>query len=565
MHPHLPAVTAWRQLLRAGIANRDNPFMEDVIPIRDLDGDPTPALPDAFTNASGLVKRVPLALLDELAPAEWIVHEWTEYTLSFARATRLRIGSRSIEPMLRGADGTGHFRVRFENELGLAVLQPLADGGPSGKPLHLEVIAKKFNDVDRSLAFMRDMLADLFARGKALPFDISTKTFRAVRDEARAPNDLFAYHFFRHRHEELVRAIQAVLGSPHRVLSDRVERVRPHEVKRIDTEAIMDLLRSSGGRSGAMTAPIGTSVLHRLQPERVIQRIPEETFDTPENRFILSAARRMYATANRIRDAAWYRADWSPVPDHARKRVEGVHHHLRQLVTDRRFIDLEPVAGIPAQSRVLQRKDGYRELTLLWNAFHRFQEPVYQKMQNAIDLRDVATLYEFWLLFELIDAIRRHTGVRPRLRGFDAMQHPGNAFTAVFPKVGTLTYQASFGGKHIYSGITLRPDFVWRAASGRRVVMDAKFRVSYPWPRDDEEVASFDDSRATTDDITKMHAYRDAIDGVSAAIVLYPGANGFMKTTDRQTALVHHIDELIESIVSGDLDGIGAIPMSPIR
>lgn len=531
---------------------------------RDPDGAIAPAYPDVFTNVTGHLSRVPHYLRGQLAPAEWIVHEWTEYTVSFPATSDLRIGSGTLRPLLLSENGTGHFRIRFENELGLTALQPLLDGRPSGEPLYLEVIAKKFPDVEQSLAFMQGMLADLFARGKALPFDISAQTLRAVRDEARAPNDLFAYHFFRHRHDELVRAIQAVLGSPYRVLSDRVELVRPHEVKRIDTESVTHLLRASAGQS-AGSAPKGTSVLHRLQPERVLQRIPEETFDTPENRFILSAMRRMEATANRIRKASWYREPWSPVPEHARRQVEDVHHHLRQIVTDRRFVDLEPVAGIPGQSRVLQRKDGYREMTLLWNAFHRFQEPVYQQMQNAIDLRDVATLYEFWLLFELIDAIRRRTGVQPRLRGFDAMQHPGNAFTAVFPTLGTLTYQASFSGKAIYSGITLRPDFVWQAVDGRRIVMDAKFRISYPWLKEGEETRTMDTSRATTDDITKMHAYRDAIDNATAAIVLYPGANGFLKSPDRDTRLVQSVEYLIDDIITGNLDGIGAIPMSPLK
>ncbi len=72
-------------------------------------------------------------------------------------------------------------------------------------------------------------------------------------------------------------------------------------------------------------------------------------------------------------------------------------------------------------------------------------------------------------------------------------------------------------------------------------------------------------SRATTDDITKMHAYRDAIDGVTAALVLYPGANGYLKTPDRESRRRPHIDDLIDDIIAGNLDGIGAIPMSPIE
>ncbi len=212
-------------------------------------------------------------------------------------------------------------------------------------------------------------------------------------------------------------------------------------------------------------------------------------------------------------------------------------HHLRQLVTDRRFAGLDESVAVPSQSRVLQNKDGYRDLTWLWDVFHRHQQPVYERMQRAIDLRDVPTLYEFWLLFELIDGIRathRHTA--RAMRGFDDIRASWQRRSPlVFPDIGTLTYQASFSGKDVYSGITLRPDYVWETVAGRRIVMDAKFRISYPWPKDGEDMKSLEKSRATTDDITKMHAYRDAIDGVTAALVLYPGATGFLKTSETKT------------------------------
>jgi predicted component of viral defense system (DUF524 family) len=91
--------------------------------------------------------------------------------------------------------------------------------------------------------------------------------------------------------------------------------------------------------------------------------------------------------------------------------------------------------------------------------------------------------------------------------------------------------------------------------------MDAKFRIQYPWPKEgDESLASIDQGRAKTDDIAKMHAYRDAIRGVTAAIVLYPGVNSSFRMTDGALR-----DVTIDDIVTGKLHGIGAIAMSPVR
>lgn len=517
--------------------------------------------PDAFTIGRQFVLPVPDHLRALLAPAEWTVHEWTELQVSFPDTTHLRIGSQIVAASFTGSDGMAHFRLRFENELGLTTLQPLRHGTRSAEPIHLEVIAKKFPDLSHSLAFMNGLLTDLFARGAALPFAVTRRTTRTIREEHRAPNDLFAFHFFRHHHEELIRAIQAVIGSPHRVLGDRVEHVRIHEVRRVDGESLLHMLRTARGNG---TSPPGASALHRLQPERVLQRIPEETFDTPENRYILSVARRMAISVRRIRRSSWfpYVQEGGIVTD-IPQTFDRLDHHLRQLVTDHRFTGLGDSFAMPSQSRVLQHKDGYRELTTLWEALHRHQRPVYERMQRAIDLRDVPTLYEFWLLFELIDAIRARTGELPLLSGLDSLDHPPGTFRARFPGGGTLWYQRGFAGKSVYSGITLRPDYVWETTSGRRIVLDAKFRITYPWPKEDGATPSLDSASATTDDITKMHAYRDAIDGVTAAIVLYPGANGFLKTPDRDTTLLHGLDDLIDDIIIGNLDGIGAIPMSP--
>lgn len=530
----------------------------------DPDCGATSPAPDAFTIGRQFVLPVPGHLRALLAPAEWTVHEWTELQVSFADTTHLRIGSQIVAASFTGSDGMAHFRLRFENELGFTTLQPLRHGRRSAEPIHLEVIAKKFPDLPHSLAFMNGLLTDIFARGATLPFAVTRRTTRTIRDEHRAPNDLFAFHFFRHHHEDLIRAVQAVLGSPHRVLGDRVEHVRIHEVRRVDGESLLHMLRTA--RGNGTTSP-GASALHRLQPERVLQRIPEETFDTPENRYILSVARRMFISIRHIRQAEWfpYVQEGGIVTD-IPETFDRLDHHLRQLVSDRRFTDLGESFTMPSQSRVLQNKDGYRELTRLWEALHRHQRPVYERMQRAIDLRDVTTLYEFWLLFELIDGIRQQTGVEPHMADFGDINKPKWSFRATFPGVGRLIYQASYGSADIYSGIRARPDFVWETVDGRRVVMDAKFALGYSplsGASGDEQIEG--ESWVMTSNIGVMHGYRDAMRDTSAAIVLFPGNRGDFRSLNGERIEVRSLSDLLPRIVRADLSGVGAIPISPVH
>ena len=95
-------------------------------------------------------------------------------------------------------------------------------------------------------------------------------------------------------------------------------------------------------------------------------------------------------------------------------------------------------------------------------------------MQHAIDIRDVATLYEFWAYFALIEEIAVQLGVSPvvNLRLSDERGLEWQA-EARFGEAGTLVYnqyQSSYS-------VPLRPDFTWKRNGQAEVVFDAKFRL----------------------------------------------------------------------------------------
>jgi predicted component of viral defense system (DUF524 family) len=406
--------------------------------------------------------------------------------------------------------------------------------------------------------FLSAMLADLFAQGSALPSVTNAPTARQVRDAFRPPNDLFAFHFFRHHRDMLVRATQAILGQPHRVLADESAMVRLHQVRRLEPESMFRMLRGAAGAPAGSGAHL--TALERLSPERVWQRLPAETHDTAENRFILAVARAMLTAIQRLERAAWYASP--KVSPHDRQRIQEVKEQLAILATDPRFAALEGAARMPGQSRVLQRRDGYREMSLLWQVFQRARQPVLEDLETAIDLGNVADLYEYWVLFALIDEVQALTGVEARLSdNVGEFGHPSKGLKATFAGAGTLHYNRSYTG---YSGITLRPDYVWEHRDGGLIVMDAKFRMTNPalWmgAQIDEPPATGPDAQAYNDnDIKKMHTYRDAIDGVRAAIVLYPGTKPMFRTTNGESR-----DVSLANVIEGDLDGIGAIPMTPV-
>jgi predicted component of viral defense system (DUF524 family) len=497
---------------------------------------------------------VPEPLRRFLAPAESVIYEWTPYVVEWPGATRLRTGSAWHRPIAPGV-----FQLSFDNQLGLTTIRAYDESAPLGEPMHLEVIAGKFTSPERSVAFLRQTVTDLFARLASSPFVLGAATERMVRESQAPPNALFAYHFFRHHGNTLIRSLQAVQGRPHQRLTAEPELVRPHEVRQVDRESMVRMLRAGHPSPIALSGnPDRLTPLQRLRPERVWQQIPAETFDTPENRFVLAVCRRLLSTIQGLRRAAWCQPP--NIPTETLHQFDNVAEHLSMLTMDHRLAPLGPMVVTPSQSRVLQRRDGYRELAMLWQLFQRSRQPLFERMQHAIDLRNIAELYEIWVWFELIDRIKAITGSDPvPLPVPTEFGIPGWKSRVRFGGHGTLHYNKPEPG---YSGIGLRPDYVWERLDGTRIVMDAKFRMQRPTTLLDEttgEITVFDDQRAKDDDLQKMHAYRDALRDVEAAIVLYPGnVTAFRDTTGVR------LDLGIAEVLTGVIEGIGAIPMSPI-
>ena len=499
---------------------------------------------------------VPEDLRARLHPARWIVHEWAEYWLQADHAVvaSVRVGATEIPAT---PFGSGNFRLRFENQLGLATISLREANGRVVEQHHLEVIAPKLATVEASLEFLEATLVALFQQIATTPFVLDSPTGRQVQDVRSHRHPLFDFHFFRQHSESIHRAIQAIVAQPHRRLDVQEMLVLPHQVRQVDRQAMLHVLQASRPMAGR---PASASPLHRLRPERVLQQIPTETWDTPENRFVRDVAREMLMAIEVIEREPW----WTGLPVNAQRPVRASREHLMLLVTDHRFASLGRLTVPPMQSRVLQRKDGYRELAALWPRFQRAQEPLFAAIESAIALRQIDQLYELWVLFDLIEQIAAMTGEQAQLTAqLDSLGAPTNNYAATFGDHGTLHYNRT---KRTYSGLPLRPDYLWVPTCGRRVALDAKFRLRHQWIQAVTESGETEwnptgEAKATTDDLTKMHAYRDAIPNVRAAVVLFPGTISMFRTTT--SAKIPDLT-LAELLANEDLHGIGAIAQTPV-
>jgi uncharacterized protein len=496
------------------------------------------------STSDSYIAAIPAESAAIFAPATQLLYEWTDYLIDAPGATMLRVGGELLKPIRSGL-----FAVRFENQLGRTTIQPYLDHRPLAPATTVEVLSRKFTDPQAYHRFFSTLLDDLFLRAARLPFTFSAQTNRSVTETMQPPSPLFAFHFLCQEAAGLRAALATVQAAPHQVLADSPIYVPIHEASEVGPEVLIGILQAPDSWVEARGLPFSRQLKQRA-PSHVWQRRPEETFDTPENRFVLAFIRTLAAAAELIPMQRW----WNNVPSHRQRTIREVSSLLRQVIAHPMFDAVGTLHQVPSASQVLLRRAGYRELRELWQLFHRARRPLFQPLQHAIDLRDIAQLYEIWAFFALAETIGDLCGTTPVLElrlsdvdglGWEAKAHVGTA--------GVLVYNA-YGRSY---SVALRPDYTWHGAGGDTVVLDAKFRLDRQL-LDEASTSQIALATAKVADIYKMHAYRDAL-SVRAAVIIYPGDIALFYNQDTRKRQTLALQELLFT----KLAGIGALPFRP--
>lgn len=220
-------------------------------------------------------------------------------------------------------------------------------------------------------------------------------------------------------------------------------------------------------------------------------------------------------------------------------------------------------------SPVLQRKDGYREVYVAWLKFQMAARLSWEGGDEIYEAgkKNVAKLYEYWLFFKLIEVMEQVFIMD--IKDISKLIKSDNDNLSLFLSQGTthiikgktkdglnlsLSYNRTFSkGKRKESwSLEMRPDYtisIWpkditetEAIDIDRIAyihFDAKYRV--------DKIANGEYSESyKPEDLTKMHAYKDAIRNTMGAYTLYPGN---CKKIHREQ--------------NGIVPGIGAFPARP--
>jgi uncharacterized protein len=506
--------------------------------------------------------------LKRFSPATYFVQERKEYSFTLdEEANGLLINGSICRPIITGKP---YYRICITHGLGLTCLQPTKEGKTHGEPVWVEAYSYKYETPEKHYRFYAAITADLFKKAGNLPFSFEAITQRGVIESAQPPTPLFTYYFLMRNLPVFQAAIETVLADPHRLLRDFPEQVLLHEVKEVDGDVILSILQSPETWTEVKTT--GPTIAEALQvdgrryaPTHVWQHLPEETFDTRENRFILHFLKQVLIQSEAMPRQTW----WHLVEKLAEsKAIIEMTSLLRETMAHPMFDEVGELHLIPFNSQVLMRREGYRDLFDLWHTFHTSAQPLFDKWQHAIDVRNMHHLYEIWVFFELINEIGGCQKITAH--SSDEFGLENEHTSAVFENGGVLYYNKTFHPNWLtfrsYS-MVFRPDYVWVRPDQSKVVLDAKFSM---WIEEKElmseaEIEVEDDTvqvtreaRPVREDLNKMHTYRDALVGTLAAVVLYPGTvSMFMPLSGKRKQIN------LQELLFGALEGIGAIPIKP--
>lgn len=319
-------------------------------------------------------------------------------------------------------------------------------------------------------------------------------------------------------------------------------------------------------------------------PSHLEVKTKRDSVDTVENRFVKFAIEYFINFCDSL-------SRCTNASTQLKNEIRIVLNQLENWLSNSLFHNIGKLYTIPLNSPALQRKAGYRELFQAWLKFELAAQLVWKGGDDVYKAgkKDIATLYEYWVFFKMLDLINTTFGIHPEsikkiiqidndkislsLKQGMQLELSGTFLAKNRELEVRFYYNRTFQGKQIYPAggswtQQMRPDYtlsIWPkgikiedAEKYEQIVhihFDAKYKIDqleqiFHVDNNDLDAIRQEEIKGTYKraDLLKMHAYRDAIRRTAGAYILYPG------TTAKPFKGFHEI-----------LPGLGAFPLRPSK
>jgi hypothetical protein len=446
----------------------------------------------------------------------------------------------------------------------------------------------------------RQMLDDITARCMDLLQELKAPSlFKAEPDPGNDPATMgqrFAFVRGLLQSPGFVNALHRITTHPHKIWQHEAHSGTIGRGFKPSGKVLRQLAQGNRRLALPTAHPLHSSIESLPEFITVNRAIPTE--DTPENRFVKFALRSFHSfldtMSRRIVDKAKDARLVQEIAALSSRLDEALDSAVLRHVSEPKFL--------PVGSPTMQRREGYREVLQAWLNFAMAAKLVWHGGEQVFGAgqRDVATLYEYWVFFKLLEVVTSvfqlemptcETLLEQTADGFGLKLKAGKF---IFLKGQSAqpgrTLEVQFSYNRSFRATqtprmpgswteNLRPDYtlsLWPASFSAEeaelqelmvhVHFDAKYRIDEiaallnnvidTTTLDDDALASVLDAEKRSEsggtykraDLLKMHAYRDAIRRTQGAYVIYPGQAG----ADTRLRSFHEV-----------LPGLGAFALRP--
>jgi len=434
---------------------------------------------------------------------------------------------------------SGFLEFNFRNFVGLSKIGSL----------RLRVINRKIGQA--LYEAILDELADSYA---GLVFGFASPVGQHHKKQTPGKDTLFIEYLFLRKfllreRPDIEELCDLIIQDPHRMLTSETVSCPVHQCLTINQHVLSHLLAAPkielsarhNLRNTDLAAALYRASGKHLFPKHGAREVKRFIVDTPENRFVKFFLRSLLARLEQLEHcltAADYHASYFN-PD-INLDITLLRQKISRVLAHALWREVGPMRTIPANSQVMQRKNGYRQLFQLFSLLRLATRCDFLStdFENLIDLKDLPTIYEYWCFFQIkkiIDSLlvaRKAYGIinssplTSKLSYGICVKYQNNV-CLYFNK----TYSGSQGiavpdetSGYRSTGASyshaLRPDIAVTQGS-RKLFFDAKYKGKTGGFYGDEQNGNI--IRWKDEDIDKMHCYREAISDVCGSFVLYPG------------------------------------------
>ncbi len=464
------------------------------------------------------------------------LEEWQKYYVRFYGDTIPSLFSSNF--FCQGTFPGNIYEVNFRNFVGLLKIGQL----------QLKIHNKKISN-----ELYEGMLCELAEQYSSLVFSFGTPVGQHYSKSAPGEDPAFIEYLFLKKYllnqsPDLDAIAALFLHNPHRIFKKETIPCAIQDCHTADAAIIHSIMRSPtvSLRHGhpLLQTRLGNffseRVGSRLFPSEATRVVKYETVDTNENRFIKHFMQGLLRKIE-ILQKELISSTGSSLNPNIQEDLNMLCQKIFHFLSLGMWQDVGPLKFIPANSQVLQKRDGYRQLFSLYSLLQLATRCDFLQtdFEHLVETKDVPTLYEYWCFFQIkniMDTISAASSIDQIINKTHLEHALAPAIRIKYKNGARLFFNKTFGGS---PGITnygeyndekisilesfshdLRPDIVIEI-NGRRIIFDAKYKGKRNGFYCEEEDGTINVWKE--EDIDKMHTYRDAIKNVAGSYILFPG------------------------------------------